>query len=397
MKQITILLCTICMAIILISCAGKDDSNNKSAISNGVDIPVMPNTDVNESETVKDESETAFKAVLIELNIEEKTMLLQKTSSSNRVLYSYTGGTDITNRYGEIMSATQLNVGDILEVDVSLENGKLTYVKISEKDFDYPGVTNFKVDKDNKIIFVGNEKYIYTDNTVFLNDGRIISVDNLESIDVITLKGYDRELESVVVTSGHGYLRVDTTEFFIGGYIEIGEKIVESIKENMVLPVPVGQYVMTVTKDKTSGTKDIIINNNEEIRVNLIEFQKEAVRLGTLSFKISPSGAKLTIDGVKKDYSQIIDLAFGTHKIVVTADGYEPYAQMITVEDIFKEYTIELKESEEEVTKSSETSTKVVEKESETATKENVTTKKETETTTIQTIDYSSLIDSILG
>ena len=394
MKQIAILLCTICMAVILISCASKDNSNKQSAISNGVDVPVMPGKETNDKEAVKDNSDTVFKAVVLEINVDEKNIILQRTSSTNRVLYSYTGGTDITNRYGEIISASQISVGEVVEVEVSSETGKITYVKISEDDFDYPGVTNFKVDKDNKIISVGNEKYIYTDNTVFLNGDKIISVDNLESIDVVTLKGYDKQLEAVIVTTGHGYLRLDTTEFFIGGYVEIGKKIVESITENMVLAVPVGQYTMTVTKDKTAGSKEIVVNNNEEIRVNLIEFQTEAVRLGTLSFKINPSGAKLTIDGVEKDYSKIIDVAFGTHKVVVTAEGYEPYAQMITVEEIFKEYVIELNESEE-VTESSESTTKESEEETDESTEEKTTTKKETETTTIQTIDYQELIGSL--
>lgn len=400
MKQITILLCTICIAVILISCAGKDNSN-KSSISNGVDIPVMPNKDKTEKETSNEYSDTVFKAVVLEINIEEKTMILQSTSSTNRVKYSYTGGTDVTNRYGEIMSVTQLNIGEVVDVEVSSENGKITYIKICEEDFDYPGVTNFKIDKDNKIIMVGPEKYIYTDNTVFINNDKIISPDNLESIDVITLKGYDKQIESVIVTSGHGYVRLDTTEFFIGGYVEIGKKIVESIEENMVISVPVGEYTMTVTKDKTQGTKEIVVNNNEEIRINLIEFQSEAVRLGTLSFKIKPIGAKLTIDGIEKDYSKIIDLAFGTHRIVITAKGYEPYAQMITVEDIFKEYNIELKESESESSDSSETTTKSEGKEndnketSKETTKEVATTKREKETTTAQTIDYADLIGSL--
>ena len=402
MKQITILLCTICIAVILISCAGEDNSN-KSAISNGVDIPVMPNKDKTESETIKEYSDTVFKAVVLEVNVEEKTMVLQRVSSTNRVMYSYTGGTDITNRYGEIMSSGQLNIGEVVEVEVSSGNGKIASVKICEEDFEYPGVTNFKLDKENKMILVGSEKYIYNDNTVFINNGKIVSPDNLENIDVITLRGYDRQVESVVVTSGHGYLRLDTTEYFIGGYVEIGEKIVESISENMVLAVPVGQYTMTVTKDKTQGSKEISISNNEEIRVNLIEFQSEAVRLGTLSFKINPKGAKLTIDGVEKDYSKIIDVSFGTHKVVVTAKGYEPYAQMITVEDIFKEYTIELKESETESFGINETTTKAIEKESENkdstkeTTKEVATTKKEKETTTVATIDYADLIGSLFG
>lgn len=391
-KYVLLLLCTICAAGMLISCAGKN-SSKKPSISNGVDIPVMPNESSREGMTSDEYTDVMFKAVVLEVNVDDKTIILQKTSSDNRVLYSYTGGTNILNKHGDIMSASQLNYGEIVEVAVSLDTGKITDIKIYGEGFDYPGVTNFSIDKDKKMISVGSEKYFYTDNTVFLSGSQIISADNLEGIDVITLKGYDKQLDSVIITTGHGYLRLDTTTFFEGGYIEIGDKIVESITENMVLAVPVGTYTVTVTKDKTSGSKEIIVNSNEEQRLNLIEFQSEAVRLGTLSFKISPSGAKLTIDGVEKDYSQIIDVAFGTHKIVVTADGYEPYAQLITVEEIFKEYSISLLPAEETTEEDeSETSSQDSDDEEETS-----TTKKETETTTTQTIDYSSILDSLFS
>ena len=184
----------------------------------------------------------------------------------------------------------------------------------------------------------------------------------------------------------------------------------------MVIPVPVGDYTLTVTKDKTSGSKDISVESNEEIRVNLIEFQSDAVRLGTLSFKITPAGAKLTIDGVVKDYSDIIDVAYGTHKIVISAKGYDTYSQIINVQDIFKEYNISLTQSTETSvadTKSEKDSTD----ESESQTSKNTSSKNNTnsksnqkqttsskksanstaQTTTYQTIDYSKLIGSLIG
>lgn len=391
-RHLLLLICTIFAAFMLISCS-KSNSSKKSSISNGVDIPVMPGAETSGKGLAMEDTNLKFTAVVLEKNVEEKIFAFQKTSSDTRVKYSYTGGTNISDKYGEIISASQIKCGDIVEVLLTSDTGKIKSMKIYSEGFDYPEVTDFQIDTEKKLISVGSEKYFYTDNTVFLNGDKIIDADSLESIDVVNLKGKDKYLDAVIVTKGHGYLKLDTTTFFEGGYIEVGDEVLESITENMVLAVPIGTHTVTVTKDKTSGSKEIIVSLNEEQRLNLIEFQSEAVRLGTLSFKITPEGAKLTIDGVKKDYSQIIDVAFGTHKVVVTADGYEPYAQLITVEDIFKEYSISLIQSE---TSNNEDTTKE-DTTNETATTEVATTKKQSETTTAQTLDLSGIIDSIFS
>jgi hypothetical protein len=270
-------------------------------------------------------------------------------------------------------------------------NKKLSRIKICDTEWEYTGVTNFQMDTENKILTVGSEKYVYTDNMIVINEDNISSIDKLESIDVVTLKGRDKQLDSIIVTSGHGYVRLDSTAYFEGGFIEIGSKVVQVITENMVIPVPAGDYNLRVTKGETSGEKEISVEVNEEIRVNLTEFQSEAVRLGTLSFKITPSNAKLMIDGVSKDYSGLVDVAYGLHKITISADGYDTYTQTIDVEDIFKEYDITLSEASE--TSAAETETEIPSSTEVTTS----STKATTQATTYQTIDYSSIIDALFG
>lgn len=389
-----ILISVMCITIGLTSCGG-DDSKKKSSISNGVDIAVMP-TDKNAESTTDGKNAGTGNAILLEIDTQKMTMLMKQLGSKKETTYIYNGGTSIVNKYDSIMSASQLIVGQVLNIQFNSDTKKLTSIKVAEDEWEYNGITGFKVDSENKTVTVGKDKYNYSDNLVVICENKVVDISRLDPVDTITVIGKNKQIDSIIVTTTHGYVRLDSTTYFEGGFIEIGPKIVELIKENMVLSVPVGTYTLSVVKDKTSGSKDITINSNEEIRVNLTEFQSDAVRLGTLSFKINPTGAKLVIDGVAKDYSNAIELAYGKHKIVITADGYEPYAQVIDVEDIFKEYNIYLSEMKE-TSASGETTTSSASS-STTKSKVNTTTKSTAkETTKSTTIDYSSLIDSLFG
>lgn len=391
-KYIMIFLGAIFVLLIVVIVSAEDNGKD-SSIHNGIDIPVMPSSG-NKTASGGQVDDKSLIAIVLDINESDKTMLLNHLDTQTRINYSYSGGTDIVNRYDETIAVSQLKIGEVVEAELS-ENRKLSRIKISDTEWEYQGVTGFEIDRDNQILKVGSEKYKYTDNTIIFNEGNITPIDKLDSIDVVTLKGREKQLDSIIVTSGHGYVRLDGTTFFEGGFVEIGSKIVQLITENMVVPVPAGDYTLRVTKGDNSGSKDISVGINEEIRVNLIEFQSEAVRLGTLSFKISPNGAKLMIDGVAKDYSKLVDVAYGLHKITITATGYETYTQTIDVQDIFKEYDITLIEQQETSASDKETSEKPSSKDtSETSTK---ATKATTPTTTYQTIDYNKLLDSLFG
>lgn len=391
-KYIMIFLGALFVVLIVVIVSGND-SGKKTYIRNGMDIPVMPSSG-NEAISGSSKENTRITAIVLDVDESKKTMLLNQLDTQTRINYSYSGGTDIVNRYNETIAVSQLKVGEVVEAELS-ENKKLVRVKVSEAEWEYVNVTNFQIDKDNKMLVVGSEKYKFTDDIIVINEDNITSIDKLESIDVITLKGRDKQLDSIIVTSGHGYVRLDGTTFFEGGFVEIGSKIVQLITENMVVPVPAGEYTLKVTKDGNSGSKDISVGINEEIRVNLTEFQSEAVRLGTLSFKISPYGAKLMIDGVAKDYSKLVEVAYGLHKITITAKGYETYTQTIDVQDIFKEYDITLIEQHE--TSASETDETKETSEKTTSGSSDKTTKATTATTTYPTIDYYNLIGSLFG
>lgn len=390
-KYIMIFLAAIMIIILLVVASEKKDDKDDAGISGGVDIAVMP---TKEAESSKNQ-QTSMQGIIINIDTSKQTMVLQEVGTSSKITYSYTGGTEVLNRYDTITAVSQLVVGEVVDVEFAT-NKKLSRIKVSSEDWEYKNATDFSIDTGNKTLEIGSDKYYYNDNTVFACGNDIITIDKLESIDVITLRGKEKQLDSIIVTQGHGYVRLDNTTFFEGGFVEIGSKIVELITENMVIPVPVGKYTMTVTKTDTSGSKDISVEVNEEIRVNLTEFQSDAVKLGTLSFKIEPEGATLTIDGVKKNYSELVEVAYGTHKIAVSANGYKSYSQVINVEEILKEYKITLEKSEETSEQESKSTNKDETGDSKSSTTSSITKSTVKETTTRQTIDYSSLVNDLL-
>ena len=270
-------------------------------------------------------------------------------------------------------------------------NKKLTAVRASEKEWEYSGATNFTIDTEKKSVTVGSQKYNYTENLVVIQDGRIADIDKLAPVDVITLKGRDKQIDSILVTAGHGNVRLDSTAFFEGGFVEIGSKIVKVITENMVIPVPAGSYVLTVTKDDTTGSKEIQVGENEEIRINLTDFQSEAVRYGSVQFKITPSDAELEIDGKKTDYSALVDLPYGNHSVIIKKDGYNTYKETINIQSILTEYDISLIENGETSAQATEETT--TSKEDKDDTKDETTTRKMNPETTTRKRSFGSLTD----
>ena len=387
----TISFCLICAAALFSSCA-SDNGSRQPSISGGKDIAIMPTaSSESPSGAVQDKNMPGLAGIILDIDTEQQACTVQMLDTSNKVVYNYNGGTNVVNRYGKPILIEQISIGEVVEIEYSDVNKKLTSIRASEKEWEYSGATNFTIDTENKSVTVGSQKYNYTENLVVVHDGRIIGIDKLDSVDVITLKGRDKQIDSILVTAGHGNVRLDSTAFFEGGFVEIGPKIVKVITENMVIPVPAGSYVLTITKDDTTGSKEIQVAENEEIRINLTDFQSEAVRYGSVQFKISPSGAEHIIDGKKTDYSALVDLPYGNHSVVIKKDGYSTYRETINIQNILTEYDISLIENGETSAQTTEETT--TSKEDKDDTKDETTTgKKNPETTTIKR-NFGSLTD----
>jgi hypothetical protein len=184
------------------------------------------------------------------------------------------------------------------------------------------------------------------------------------------------------VEKGHGYLRLENEDYFVGGWIDVGSKVIKKITEDMLIVVPEGTYSVNVSNKGTTATQQITFNRNEEMAWDLGDIEITVVQKGTIIFTLTPLTATVIIDGKTVNTSNPVTLDYGLHRMQISADGYDTVAQYIKVAEPTANISVELEKSQEE------SSTEKDSAESDTASsseeEESSSTSKEEESSTLE-------------
>lgn len=89
--------------------------------------------------------------------------------------------------------------------------------------------------------------------------------------------------------------------------------------------------------------------------VSLSGFYGEIEKNGALKLTVLPAGARysVSIDGKEMPASDIFDLTYGAHKLLITSGDYDDYTEIITIKSIYTSKTIDLSNPEGATTSSS--------------------------------------------
>lgn len=269
-------------------------------------------------------------AVLVSKNNDETLTFMNIETGKNYTL-SYTGATTIWDKYGEAMSMEQLDEGDIVSVKFLKEKKRLSDIALYDGAFTYTDVTKYEINELTKTFTIVKEAFQYTEDTVIVSDGLEIEMMDLNEEDILTVQGIGTTIYSIAVDKGHGYLKLSNDEYFIGGWIEIGQKVIRQITDDMLLVVPEGEYDVLFSNGGNSGTKKVTIERNEEVTVDIGDIEIKEVQYGSVIFTMNPTDASLYIDGTLVDTSAAISLEYGIHQLIAVADGYDTLTQYIKV------------------------------------------------------------------
>ncbi len=280
-----------------------------------------------------DSYDSADTAILMQKNKNDSSVTFWNLTVGKTYTLSYDGTTQFKDKYGESLSLDQLNPGDIVDVTFLKSKKHLTTLQIHSETWTLDQVVSFEFDRQRGEVTVGQEpqKLKITNNTKFFSDGRSIDISELNPVDTLSFQGIDSEVLTVRIQRGHGYLRLSGDEKFIGGWIEIGQSLIQRITEDMLLPVPEGTYSVLISKDGNEGEKTAEIRRNEETVVDISDLEVAEPEMGTILFSLTPSSAKLYVDGEKTDVSAPISLTYGIHQLIARADGYQTLTQYVRV------------------------------------------------------------------
>jgi len=308
--------------------------------------------DKTEQGVEQEKLETTKLAIVKEIDAANKKIQLYDVDSRDMILLSYSGGTNITDKYGGIISMSQVQVGSMVDIIYSEAKGKLTDMNISTKAWEYAKVSNMGIDLTSKVIKIADQKYKYEDDLIILDNGEFISVSDLAEQDELTVRGYEETIWSITVTRGHGTVVLQEYDAFLGDYITIGYEAMQQITDNMEITVREGNFNLTVENAAFSATKNITVNRNLITYVSLKDLGPGASAVGMVTFQITPFGADLYIDDELTSYADSVELIYGSYDIKVSMGGYTSYEGTLVVDSSGKSISIDLPESsaEEEAT-----------------------------------------------
>lgn len=309
--------------------------------------------------TGPDSYDSADTAIFVGRNEKEGTATFLNLDLGKKYTLSIDGTTRFYDKYGESISFSQVEAGDIVDVTFLKAKKHLTTLQLSPSSWSIEDVENYEINAVRGEVSIGPEVYKLTSDTQYLSEGRSIDNMDLNPADVLSFQGIDSQILTVRVEKGHGYLRLVNDENFIGGWIEIGQSQIQRITEDMLLLVPEGSYQVNISHKGGGGVKSVIINRNEETSLDIGDLEIPEPQYGLVLFSLEPSDTELYIDGAKADTSGPVSLLYGIHQLIARAEGYQSITQYIRVAQESAGINVVLDantEEEEESSGSSETS-----------------------------------------
>lgn len=282
-------------------------------------------------------------AIVLDIDNSNKTINLYDISKKEDFRLNYTGGTSLLDKYGQVISISQVETGLIVDVSYHSGKNKLTHLQASAKAWEYIGVNNLTIFPEEKTIKIARSNYTYEEPFV-VDANSFISLEDLAIQDELTVRGIDETIWSIIVTKGHGTVRIKDYDAFLGGSIAVGYEAVRQITKDMVITVREGIYNLTVENEEYSGTKNVTIDRNAETTVSVGDLGPEPVKYGETTFEITPFGADLFIDKELTPYASPIMLAYGEHGIEVSLGGYSTYSGDLMVDYSVKKIQIVIPE-----------------------------------------------------
>lgn len=300
--------------------------------------------------TGPDSFDSADTPIVVDINQEKGTVTFLNLEIGRRYTLSMDGTTHLYDKYGESISLGQIAKGDIVDVKFLKEQKHLTSMQLSPRSWSYDNVEKYEINAVRGEVTIGQEVYGLNENVQYLSGGRSIEEMELHPADILTFIGLDKEILCINVEKGHGYLRLTNDENFIGGWIEIGQYLIQQITEDMLLTVPEGSYQVNISHKGSGGVKSVVINRNEETTLDIGDLKVAEPKYGTILFSVTPSDAQVYIDGAQVDAAQPVSLQYGIHQLIARAEGYQSITRYLRVgaESAGIDVVLDPKDGEEE-------------------------------------------------
>ncbi|WMJ85290.1 PEGA domain-containing protein [Anaerocolumna sp. MB42-C2] len=290
--------------------------------------------------------DTKILAVLKGIDTGSGTITLLDIEDGQDIILTLTGGTNVVDKYEKVISVSQLNLGEIVDAYYNKSSSVVSKLQISNKAWEYKGVSNWSMDEEKNIFNIAETKYKYSAGVVIFKQKQFLTPKDLDPKDELVVKGYNKEVWSIQVSRGHGTVTFEDYKDFIGGTVYIGNSEILPIVSDMSILVKEGSYDVTMEKGTLKGSKKAEVVPFQDTVINMGEFKLPPKKIGKVKFNITPEGADLFINEELKDYSKALELNYGEYNIKVALGGYITYSGKLEIIGPGKTVSIDLVENQ---------------------------------------------------
>lgn len=296
-------------------------------------------------------------AIVVKKNTEDSTIQFQNLATGKRYTLSFDGATQVFDKYEQAISLEQVEPGSIVTARFYKPKKLLASLIVDSQALHFDELTNYVLDSKRGTISVGETVYNLSNHLVIMSEEELVELIDINQLDVLSVWGYNNQIYSINIEQGHGYLRLQNDTYFVDGWIEIGQKIIRKITEDMLIVVPEGKTTVKVSHNGSSATQEITFARNEEMAWDLGDVEITQIQKGRIIFTLEPVEATVIIDGKEVNTSSPVELEYGVHQMTVKADGYDTLSQYIKVREPSANIGIELEEDENAETSDNDSDT----------------------------------------
>ncbi|NLM13389.1 MAG: PEGA domain-containing protein [Epulopiscium sp.] len=267
------------------------------------------------------EMEEVIGVVLKDAGNDSITIL--NVENEKQIVLQIENGVEMKDIYGQSMSLREFKVGDMIETKYDKGSMVPKYLRITGEAWEQDRLKNIKINLEGKTIEIGNNIYTYTNNLISMYKGEPISLDQIDSIDELTLRGYKNYVWFIDVKASHGYINVTASQDE-EGMVEVDNGMSVSIKEAKNIAVTEGAHKVVIKKEGYEPiVKNVQVDAMQTVNIDLGEMQKKVGKLKVVAKGVSDY--KVFINNVEYPGNETILLEYGDYHLVVKKEGYKDW------------------------------------------------------------------------
>lgn len=279
--------------------------------------------------------DSADTASVKQVNTYSRTIQFRNHDIGKNYTLSYDNTSMIYDIHGNPMSASLLEVGQIVNITFLKGVKHLNSLVVSSDAWVEENVNNFDLVSDDETAKVNGTVFHISPKTLIISDGQAVNPEDILTTDTIRVSGINKEIYSIVVTRGHGYVSLSSDTVndrsLVGAWIELDKEVIRKITPNMLISAPEGNYNVSILGNGARFSSEIVVNRNEETVIDTSVADIEKIKEGNVTFIVTPSTARVFVDGEEIITEVPHSYTYGKHKLHVMAEGYEPQDHVLKV------------------------------------------------------------------